>query len=314
MPSQVFVSYVQENRATVTKLVYDLRKAGVTVWFDRDTLPPGVFWRDEIRSAVRDHEFFLACFSNEYLSRQRTYMNEELHLAVEEVRQRGNAPWFIPILLSGEVPDLPIGGGRTLRDIQFVDLTGDNWNAGMEALLRVVQNHRRAAQSRRPSPDSSAADDDEAPDPWAGIDLDRGVLQQFLNEHRLARHLDSKIASFTRSRALHETSEIALDSEVAALAVAGFHTTAQLDAGLRKHKRLVEAWAEDWLGGVDSPVSQGVSLTYLSYVVLAVDEDAHRLLEFAVAAHIHPADEKFCRRVFATYHRLARENGGLISV
>jgi hypothetical protein len=132
---RVFISYVHENRSTVLRLVTELRRHGVDVWFDREALTPGVFWRDEIRSAVRAHGYFVACFSKEYNSRIRTYMNEELELAVDELRQRGNSRWFIPALLSGEMPDRAISASRNLRDIQYVDLSDANWESGVAALL-----------------------------------------------------------------------------------------------------------------------------------------------------------------------------------
>lgn len=134
----MFVSYVQENRVLVAKLVNDLRSRGVNVWFDRDALPPGVFWRDEIRKAVSRHEYFLACFSAEYTGRERTYMNEELEFAIEEIRLRGTAPWFIPLVFSGDVPDRSIGPGRTLRDIQFVDFRDGEWPEVIGRLVNAL--------------------------------------------------------------------------------------------------------------------------------------------------------------------------------
>ena len=140
---RAFVSYVQENRAAVVRLVHELRSADIDVWFDQNDLPAGVFWREEIKSAVRRHDYFLACFSVEYASRNRTYMNEELELAIEEVRQRSSSPWFIPVLLSGEVPDRPISAQRNLRDIQYVDLRESNWSAGIESLTSVLRTDYR---------------------------------------------------------------------------------------------------------------------------------------------------------------------------
>jgi hypothetical protein len=305
--SKVFVSYVQENRDVVTRLVYELRDAGLNVWFDRDTLPPGVFWRDEIRAAVRNHEYFLACFSNEYLVRPRTFMNEELLQAIEEIRQRANAPWFVPIVLSGEVPDLPISAGRTLRDIQFVDLSGDSWSSGMERLVYMLQKHVAITPANTRTPASGDESDlDDGEDDWAGIDLDAQVLHRFLNENRLARHLDAKIARHSKSGALHEISPLTLDKEVAALAALGIHNTAQIERGLRKYKRIIDEWSEEWLGGAEAPISQGISLTYLAYVILAAKGDTQGLLNFAGAANIHPADERLVQRVMTTYRRLAR--------
>jgi len=135
---RVFISYVRENLSPVERLVTELRSRGADVWFDQDALPPGVVWRDEIRRAVSRHEFFVACFSHEQNTRVRAYMNEELELAVEEIRLRGNVPWFIPVRLSGEIPDIRIGPTRTLRDIQYVDLVDKRWASGVDAIARAI--------------------------------------------------------------------------------------------------------------------------------------------------------------------------------
>jgi len=65
-------------------------------------------------------------------------MNEELELAIQEIRLRGNTPWFIPILLSGEVPDIKIGATRSLRDLQYVSLDAHGWRAGIDAISRRI--------------------------------------------------------------------------------------------------------------------------------------------------------------------------------
>ena len=146
---RVFISYVQENLAVVSRLVNDLRVRGSEVWFDRDALAPGVFWRDEIREAIRNHEFFIACFSREFNQRQSNFMNEELELAIAEIRLRGSAPWFIPVLLSGEVPDRSIGPARTLRDIQFLELAECRWEEGVARLVSVLRGRTATGDCRR---------------------------------------------------------------------------------------------------------------------------------------------------------------------
>src|SRR5262249_23419048 len=84
--------------------------------------------------------FFLACFSKHYSDRDKTYMNEELVLAVEELRMKpSDRAWFIPLLLTPcQVPERNIGAGETLRDIQFVALYED-WDAGVRRVLSVVK-------------------------------------------------------------------------------------------------------------------------------------------------------------------------------
>src|SRR5205085_11140435 len=93
-----------------------------------------------IREAISQGDFFIACFSIEYYSRSKTYMNEELILAVEELRQRHpDYTWFIPVLLSRcDIPKLSIGAGDTLHSIQWVALY-ENWDAGLKSILTVIQ-------------------------------------------------------------------------------------------------------------------------------------------------------------------------------
>jgi hypothetical protein len=71
----------------------------VTVWLDRNDIEPGARWRDAIRKAIRGGKFFMACFSKEYSERARTHMNEELTLAIDELRTMPtDRTWFIPVL------------------------------------------------------------------------------------------------------------------------------------------------------------------------------------------------------------------------
>jgi hypothetical protein len=66
-------------------------------------------------------------------------MNEELTLAIDELRQRPtDRGWFLPVKLAPcEVPDRGIGGAETLRDIQFMTLY-DDWKKGVNSIARAV--------------------------------------------------------------------------------------------------------------------------------------------------------------------------------
>lgn len=135
----VFISYIRENKKEIFKLRHDLEKYGVNVWLDRDKLEPGVLWKPAIRKAIKSGHYFLAVFSKEYSERHQTYMNEELILAVHELRKRPrDRAWFIPVLLSDcQLPDLEIGPGETLEDIQYVDLSS-NRATGLRRLVAVL--------------------------------------------------------------------------------------------------------------------------------------------------------------------------------
>jgi hypothetical protein len=139
--SHVFISYVRDNSEVIQRLSASLEARGVNVWLDRDKIRPGYRWKAAIRDAIREGAFFIACFSREYHERPKTYMNEELTLAIEELRQRPtDRAWFIPVLLpGGEVPDRDIGAGETFRSLQWVSLSEEDWNTGIQRILSVVQ-------------------------------------------------------------------------------------------------------------------------------------------------------------------------------
>jgi hypothetical protein len=128
----VFISYVRENSIDIQRLADALRAYGVDVWLDKDQIKPGTRWADSIREAIGDGAFFLACFSRASSERMRTYMNEEIAIAIEELRQRPtDQAWFIPILLDdADIPSRSIGAGDTLRSLQWVRLN-DNWSDGI---------------------------------------------------------------------------------------------------------------------------------------------------------------------------------------
>lgn len=89
----VFISYVQEDSARVDELCQVLEAAHIPYWRDCESLGPGDAWQDKIRDAIReDAMVFLACFSKTTVAREKSYMNEEIHLAIEEHRQFAPRP------------------------------------------------------------------------------------------------------------------------------------------------------------------------------------------------------------------------------
>jgi hypothetical protein len=137
----VFISDVTEDSEMVDRLQRDLEKVGITVWRDRSSLGPGDLWKASIRQAIASGAFFLACFSAASRSRSRSYMNEELTLAIEELRVRSrDFAWFLPVVLpGGEVPDWSTGAGETLRDFNYVALSHETWSAGVRKLVQVIR-------------------------------------------------------------------------------------------------------------------------------------------------------------------------------
>jgi len=136
-----FISYVREDSRRADQLQRILEAAGIPVWRDTADLWPGQDWRANIRRAItNDALVFLACFSQLSLSRSRSYQNEELLLAIEQLRLRPpDDPWLIPVRFDeSDIPDRDLGGGRTLASIQRADLFGDKFGEGAARLVAAV--------------------------------------------------------------------------------------------------------------------------------------------------------------------------------
>jgi hypothetical protein len=71
-------------------------------------------------------------------------------LAIDQLQlRRPGAPWLIPVRFDDcDVPDVDIGGGRSLASIQRADLFGDHSDQGITklvtAVLRILRGHSSA--------------------------------------------------------------------------------------------------------------------------------------------------------------------------
>jgi hypothetical protein len=142
MRGHAFLSYVREDTAKVAQLAALLRAARIPVWRDTADIWPGDDWRARIRRAINDDALvFVACFSTNSQARAKTYQNEELALAIDQLRLRSpDTPWLIPVRLDEcEIPDRDIGYGRTLRALHHADLFGDRYDEGASRLIAAIE-------------------------------------------------------------------------------------------------------------------------------------------------------------------------------
>jgi hypothetical protein len=121
---RVFLAYVEEDRAPVLHLFDSLEDDGFTPWMDVRKLLPGQNWPRAIESAIETSDFFVACFSENSVSKKGGFQ-AEVRYALDCARQVPLDQIFIvPVRLDGcRVP-------RAIqRDYQYVDLYPD-WSGG----------------------------------------------------------------------------------------------------------------------------------------------------------------------------------------
>jgi hypothetical protein len=135
-----FISYVRENADLVDRLVNELRNNGLTIWLDREAINPGERWKDTIKKAIKNGEFFIACFSKESNERDKTYMREEITVAIDELRVRPtDKSWFIPVILNEcSIPSRRISELEDINDIHSVRLC-DNWDDSVRRIVRMMK-------------------------------------------------------------------------------------------------------------------------------------------------------------------------------
>jgi hypothetical protein len=159
-----FVSYVREDAGAVDRLQRVLRDAGIPVWLDRSDLWPGEDWQAKIRQAITDNALvFVACFSSSSLGRVKSYQNEELVVAVEQLRLRQpEQPWLIPVRFDDcEIPDRDIGGGRRFSSLQRVDLFGNSYDDGAARLVEGIRRILGVAGASHAGPGVRGREDDQ---------------------------------------------------------------------------------------------------------------------------------------------------------
>lgn len=156
LPGHAFICYVRDDGERVDRLQGILERAGIKVWRDTAKIWPGQDWKLEIRDAISTGSLaFVACFSENSERRGSSYQNEELVLAVEQMRLRPpGLSWLIPVRFAEcSIPDFDLGAGRTLDSLQHVDLFGEAWEHGTARLIGAL--HRVFESSLAPGTASS---------------------------------------------------------------------------------------------------------------------------------------------------------------
>jgi nucleotide-binding universal stress UspA family protein len=98
---RVFLSHAGADTEAARQLAKILRKNGVTVWFDKDSLLPGDRWMEQIEKAIRGASAMLV-----YVGRRgvQDWVDREVRFGLERNTQDPQGFHLIPVL--GEDSDL----------------------------------------------------------------------------------------------------------------------------------------------------------------------------------------------------------------
>jgi hypothetical protein len=139
---RVFIAYAIEDRAAATRLYSDLLAAGISPWLDRHKLLPGQAWGKCIERAIKNSDFFIACFST-VSARKKGQFPYEIRYALKWAeRMPLDDEFVIPIRLDEcAVPRV------ITEQTQCLDMFPD-WRAGMSRLVTSIRAEMLARRSR----------------------------------------------------------------------------------------------------------------------------------------------------------------------
>ena len=119
MPGKIFVSYASERRDVAEPIALALRSAGYDVFFDRDDLPAGQSYHDQIAHAINETDVMVFLLSPESVDKGR-YTLSEVGLARKKWRTpKGRV---LPVMLAPTpLEELP----AYLREVSILDTQGN---------------------------------------------------------------------------------------------------------------------------------------------------------------------------------------------
>ncbi len=93
IPNEVFLSHSSQDQEFVSKLVDELRRHGIPVWYSKTNILGAQQWHDEIGSALRRCDWFLVALSSRAV--ESMWVKRELIFAFQQKRFENK---IVPIL------------------------------------------------------------------------------------------------------------------------------------------------------------------------------------------------------------------------
>ena len=131
---KIFLSYAHEDIGLAKRIYQDLKRYGLDVWFDNESLLPGQDWENEIEKAIENSKYFLVLLSSKGMS-ERGYVHKEIRLALNIFdRCPEDDIFMIPIRLDDCQP-----AHRRIKKINWINLFPESeYKNGLKKILQVV--------------------------------------------------------------------------------------------------------------------------------------------------------------------------------
>lgn len=151
----IFLSYAKEDKWYVDDVYRAIKAAGLSPWMDkppapyeRDGIPPGAAWDDEIRKRLQTARVVLIFLSSVSIAKQG-YVQREYRLALNEMMNKPSGQVYpIPVLIEPcEVPDVRVDTIR-LKDFQWFEL----YSRGIDELVEYLAEIAPAVGQGVPAP------------------------------------------------------------------------------------------------------------------------------------------------------------------
>jgi len=137
--ARVFLSYARADEQKVARVYQQLVELGFQPWMDRKGIVGGDEWDRTIGKALRECDFFVACLSENSLTKQG-FVKREMKMALDIWKDKpADEIYVIPARLEEcEVPE-------RLEDFQWVDLFADD---GIEQLVTALREGKKRKEQK----------------------------------------------------------------------------------------------------------------------------------------------------------------------
>ena len=129
----VFISYSRDDIGWASRLVADLKRHPLEIWFDQDRLLPGQLWQQKIQAAIRRCTFFIVLLSKNSVSKRGT-VQREINTALEILEESPEGEIFIiPVRIDDCKPS-----HHKIRKLHWVDLFR-SYSNGVRKIIQAME-------------------------------------------------------------------------------------------------------------------------------------------------------------------------------